>query len=141
MLPLLPTSDDTKAPSLSQFHLGEKHTTTALTSEEANAPFRHVCMCTLFVAIFLHAPVSSGLRHGPVCKVYIHIAYTLSSVHTTLYRSPLFNSFYPFAITDISTYCQYFSFIFLDASSHLYNRLCPLAGWLVGWLVGLSVCW
>ena len=25
---------------------------------------------------------------------------------------------------------------FLDASSHLYNRLCPLVGWLVGWSVG-----
>jgi len=26
--------------------------------------------------------------------------------------------------------------IFLDATSHLYNRLCPLVGRSVGWLVG-----
>ena len=29
--------------------------------------------------------------------------------------------------------------IFLDASSHLYNRFCPLVGWSVGCLVGWSV--
>ena len=29
--------------------------------------------------------------------------------------------------------------LFLDASLHLYNRLCPSVGWLVGWLVGRLV--
>ena len=29
--------------------------------------------------------------------------------------------------------------LFLDASTHLYKRLCPSVGWLVGRLVGRSV--
>ena len=28
---------------------------------------------------------------------------------------------------------------FLGATKHLYNWLCPSVGWLVGWLIGLSV--
>ena len=42
----------------------------------------------------------------------------------------------PFFLSFFSFFLSFFFLSFLDASTHLYKRLCPSVRWLVGWLVG-----
>ena len=60
----------------------------------------------------------------PLCPLNV---YHVSTVHPS------------YELCVLSVHIILFFFFFLDASTHLYKRLCPSVRPLVGWLVGWSV--
>ena len=107
-------------------------------------------ICTQILLIFYLSPFPSFS-----VSFFIHLRFLLSPFYSSSFSISFFlrillspypsfsESFFlrisfsvSFFLSILLSLYPSFTVSFLDASSHLYNSLCRLVGWLVGWSVG-----